>query len=391
MDGNPEPNRSLAAQNRKAPVQSPLNGATAFSIHLCAVVLATAALYFGRDFFLPVVLGLVIALALKPVLRWLATRGINESAAAVTLVLSLAIALGLGAYGLSGPATEWLEQAPQIGSRVQIRLQTVLGSLPSLTDVRREVEDLSSAISGSTAQEVVIKEPGFLATATSTVWSGITTAGIALMLATFLLASGDMVYEKIIRVAPTLQDKKAALRIVLDVEQSISRYLLTISLINTGLGAAIGCTLWAMGMPSPALFGVAAAFLNFLPYVGAIVGAALAAIIAFISLEPLWYALLVPLTYLTLTTIEGNIATPLILGRRLELNTVAIFIVVAFWGWVWGIVGVLIAVPLLVLVKTLCDHLPSWSSLGEFLSVTAPRSEVAKESEGPDLNPIVKT
>ena len=101
---------------------------------------------------------------------------------------------------------------------------------------------------------------------------------------------------------------------------------------------------------------------------GAIIGVGLTALVALLSFEEAQHILAVPLTYLALTAVEGNIVTPMIVGRRLQLNTVAVFLAVAFWGWVWGLVGILIAVPILVVVKTVCDHLPSWATLGEFLS-----------------------
>lgn len=222
-------------------------------------------------------------------------------------------------------------------------------------------------------------------------WSALTTTGIALVFVLFLLGSGNMVYDKIVRVLPTFHDKKTAVSIVHDIEASISQYLLTITLINMGLGVAIGLAMWAIGMPTPYLWGLGATFLNFLLFIGAITGVGLVAIVALVSFDSISYALLPPLAYLSLTALEGNIITPLILGRRLELNTVAIFIGVAFWGWVWGLVGVRIAVPLLVVVKRCCDHLPSWSTLGEFLSLTPPKSEVEAEQEQPDLNPVAKT
>jgi predicted PurR-regulated permease PerM len=209
------------------------------------------------------------------------------------------------------------------------------------------------------------------------------------VLVLFLLASGDMLYEKIIRVLPTLSDKKRALRIVHDIEASISRYLLTVTLINVGLGVVIGLVMWALGMPSPAVWAVASVVLNFLPYIGAVVGVGVTAVVAFVHFDGLTAALLPPLAYLACTIVEGNVVTPLVLGRRLELNTVALFVGVAFWGFVWGIVGVFLAVPLLVVLKVFCDHFPGLSGLGEFLSSTPAHTD--EEAEEKALNPVVKT
>jgi predicted PurR-regulated permease PerM len=131
---------------------------------------------------------------------------------------------------------------------------------------------------------------------------------------------------------------------------------------------AVGTGMFLIGMPNPVLWGVIAALLNFIPYIGALLGVALVALIAFVTFDTIWMALLAPFIYLTCTTIEGQIVTPLILGRRLEMNTVAIFLAIAFWGWLWGIAGALIAVPLLVTVKVFADHVEGLAALGEFLA-----------------------
>jgi predicted PurR-regulated permease PerM len=309
----------------------------------------------------------------------------------MALVASLALILGGGSYGLSEPLSQWVARAPSIGQQIETKLAAVRGSVQAVAEAGKRVEELSSMAANSNVQQVVVKEPGLLSSATSTLWRSLSTACVTLLLVLFLLASGEMVYEKIVRILPTLTDKKTALRIIRDTEASISRYLLTISLINVGLGISVGCAMWAIGMPSPALWGAAATTLNFLPYLGALTGVVLTAIAALVSLEPLGYAILAPLAYFVLTIVEGSIITPHLLGRRLELNPIAILIGVAFWGWLWGLVGVLIAVPLLVVVKTICDHLPTWSTLGELLSVTVPKPAIEREQDEPDLSPIAET
>jgi predicted PurR-regulated permease PerM len=366
-----------------------LPGGVAASIHACALVLVTASLYFARDFFLPVALGFLFAMTLIPIVRWLARHGVPAGATALALVAMLAAALSIGVYSLSGPVSHWIAKAPQMGQQIEAKVEGLRGSVDAVAQATKRVEELSRSASDPAVQEVVIKDPGFLSTATSSLWSGVTTVGVALVLVLFLLASGDMLYEKIIRVLPTLSDKKRALRIVHDIEASISRYLLTVTLINVGLGVVIGLVMWALGMPSPAVWAVASVVLNFLPYIGAVVGVGVTAVVAFVHFDGLTTALLPPLAYLACTIVEGNVVTPLVLGRRLELNTVALFVGVAFWGFVWGIVGVFLAVPLLVVLKVFCDHFPGLSGLGEFLSSTPAHTD--EEAEEKALNPVVKT
>ena len=204
------------------------------------------------------------------------------------------------------------------------------------------------------------------------------------MLLLFLLASGTMFYEKMIGVLPTFSDKKRALTIAYDVEREVSHYLLTITMINMGFGLFIAVAMSIIGMPNPVLWGVAgAALLNFVPYIGAVAGIVMVGLVSLISFDAISYAVIPPLIYTLAAVLEGQFITPILLGRRLELNPVAIFIFVALWGWAWGIVGAIIAVPLLVAVKVFCDHFDGLTSFGEFLSgrPVVP-DEIAVKDEG---------
>jgi predicted PurR-regulated permease PerM len=203
-------------------------------------------------------------------------------------------------------------------------------------------------------------------------------AGLTFALLLFLLASGQMVHEKIVNGLPTFKDKKRALRLIYDVEHEVSRYLLTIAGINAVLGVVVATGMWLAGMPNPAMWGVVAALLNFIPFLGAAVGMTAVAVVAIVSFDTLSQAALPPLIYLAATTIEGGIITPLIVGRRLAINTVAILIALALWAWLWGIVGALIAVPLLVAIKAFCDHFEGLGAWGEFLSAKG-RSQLADD------------
>ena len=157
-----------------------------------------------------------------------------------------------------------------------------------------------------------------------------------------------------------------------DVEGQISRYLLTIAAINVGLGIAVGLAMWALGMPTPLLWGAMATLLNFLPFIGSVIGGAVVAMVALLHFETLGTAAVVPLAYLACTTVEGQFVTPMVVGRRLRLNTAAVFVAVAFWSFLWSIPGALMAVPILVVLKVLCDNIEDWRGFGRFLSAEAP-------------------
>lgn len=349
--------------------------AVATSIHLIAIIAVAGALFFAKAFILPVVLAIISSLILVPIVRWCSRRGIPPALTAPALVLSGAIIFGIGVLALSPAVVDWINRAPAIAAELEWKLRDLRGSVAAVSEAGKQVEELTSGESDPRVQEVIVREPGFLTTATFTMWSVASTIIITALLSVFLLGSGDMFYFKLIRLMPTLSDKKTALRIMQSVERSISRYLLTVTLINAGLGVAIGIAMWALGMPNPALWGAAAALLNFLPYVGAITGVVIVAAVSFVTFDTPAQAMIVPLVYVSLTSLEGQIVTPLIVGRRLEINTVAIFTGIAFWGWLWGLVGVLIAVPILVIVKEISSQLPSWQAVSEFLSSETANNE----------------
>jgi predicted PurR-regulated permease PerM len=215
---------------------------------------------------------------------------------------------------------------------------------------------------------VVVSQPGIISAVAGNLLSAGTSIAIVFVLSLFLLASGTLFYEKIVQSFTRMSEKKRALRVVYDVEREISRYLLTITIINFGLGAAIGLGLWALGMPTPFLFGAIAAVLNFLPYIGALVTLVIVAAVSIVSFDTLGLVLLPPLYVLLCNIMEGQFITPMVVGRRLEINAVSVFIAVAFWSWLWGFVGALIAVPLLVIIKVFCDHFEQLANIGNFLA-----------------------
>ena len=325
-------------------------------------------LYFAKDFLLPVILAFLFALTLSPIVRYLQRRGIAPVFSALVLVILLLGAFSSAAYLLSGPVTEWIAAAPDISRKVEQKLAALRTPVEAVVEATEQVETIAEGTSSENVQKVVVEQPGLLSKAANTLFGGLSMAAVTFILLLFLLASGTMFHEKLIGVLPTLGDKKRALTIAYDVERDISHYLLTITAINAALGVFIAIAMTFIGMPNPVLWGVAAALLNFIPYIGAFAGIAMVGIVALISFESLSFAAIPPLIYTTAAVIEGQFLTPIWLGRRLELNSVAIFVFVALWTWLWGIVGAIIAVPLLVSIKVFCDHFEGLAGFGEFLS-----------------------
>jgi predicted PurR-regulated permease PerM len=158
---------------------------------------------------------------------------------------------------------------------------------------------------------------------------------------------------------PTLDQQKRLVHIIQDIERDLSVYMVTTSIINIALGTAVGFALFLIGVPNPVLWGVAVAVLNFVPYVGAIAGSLLLGLVALASIDDLGRALLAPVVYLALNALEAYVITPQIVGARFSINPVAVLVAVAFWGWIWGIPGAFLAVPILTAASIVCGNIQS--------------------------------
>ncbi|PSJ57862.1 AI-2E family transporter [Pseudaminobacter soli (ex Li et al. 2025)] len=331
-------------------------------------LLVIYALYFARDFFLPVVLACLLTLMLTPIVRFLRRRGIPEPVSATILVIIAVIIVGTAGYLLSGPVVKLVNDAPAIGNQLTERLAKLRQPFERMINISHQVEQVAQTAQEPGVQRVVIAQPGILSQAATNLLSVGATPAITFVLSLFLLASGPLLYQKIVQSFARLSEKKRAMHIVYDIEREISHYLLTITLINIGLGIVIGLAMWAIGMPTPFVWGATAALLNFLPYIGAAMNIALVTVIAIVSFDSLSYAMLAPLVVVCCNIMEGQFVSPLIVGRRLEINAVSIFVAVAFWSWLWGLIGALIAVPLLVVIKVFCDHFDGLRHVGNFLA-----------------------
>jgi predicted PurR-regulated permease PerM len=190
---------------------------------------------------------------------------------------------------------------------------------------------------------------------------------VTVILLFFLLASGDLFLRKLIRVLPRLEDKRRAVEIARQVERDISAYLSTVTMINLGLGAAVAAGFAILRVPNPLLWGAMVTLFNFVPYLGPAVSYAIFVMVGLVTFETVPHILAPVLTFLVLNVIEAYLVTPLVLGRRLTLNPVVLFVGLTFWGWMWGIAGAILAVPIMAVLKIFCDHIEPLAPIGEFL------------------------
>ncbi len=327
--------------------------------------------YFAQAVLIPIALALLLNLLLAPLVRVLKKylrlpEGVGAGLVLVLLVATVALAV----YGLSGPATRWLHELPVAMSEVRDKVDALRKPVKEVQDAARKVEAMAQGQPAKGQQQPVqveVQGPGL----TQVFLGGAVTfvAGLVVMIALlyFLLASGDTLLRQAVTIAPKLGDKRRVVEIARETEDDISYYLVTISLINAGLGVAVGAAMYVLGMPNAILWAVMAALFNYVPFLGAVTGIGTVALVALITFDQPWPILLPPLSYLGITCIEAQFITPALLARRLTLNPVAVFLALIVWTWMWGIAGALLAVPLLATFKICCDHLEPLQPIGTML------------------------
>ena len=334
---------------------------------------AIAFLYFARPVILPVLLASAAAMALKPLIRWSSSCHIPAALSAAVVLVLLVSAIGIGFFQLGRPALMWMNEAPQHLTDLRQRVQQIFPRLARFSEAAAAVNNLGATEAEKIeaqkqAPSVVVKD----SRGTSSIlnWTGTFLVGIGetLVLLYLLLASGDLFLQKLVHVMPTLGDKKRAVEISREIQQNISNYLFSVSLVNIVLGVVVSGGLYFLGVPNAAMWGMLVAILNFVPYFGPVVGVILLATVGLLTFDTLWQALLPPAWYLLLHLLEANFITPVFLGRRFTLNPVVIFVSLIFWTWLWGVPGALLSVPILVSVKVVCDRFPTLSSVSELLA-----------------------
>ncbi|MEY2579205.1 MAG: hypothetical protein QOI49_2029 [Verrucomicrobiota bacterium] len=325
-------------------------------------------MYFMRAMLLPLVLALLLSYLLVPLVRGLARLRIPPHLGAGIVLLALIGAIGYSVSRLSEPAAGWIEKAPYSLQQLKQKLVPLKKPMEKVAEATGEIDKLTSPEEPQAKPQTVVVKKSPLAEVFTQGPEFVASAVVMLILLYFLMAYDGVFLNKIIRITPRLGDKKRAVSIMREIEIQISRYLLTITAINICLGFAVGTTVHFLGMRNPIMWGVMVAMLNFVPYLGALTGIICMTLGAVLSFDSLGYALVIPASYLVIAVLEGNFITPMVLGRSLTLNPVIILIALAFWGWMWGISGMILAVPILATFKIFCDHIEPMAPVAEFMS-----------------------
>jgi predicted PurR-regulated permease PerM len=326
-------------------------------------------MYFMRAVLLPLVLALLLSYLLRPLVRSLARFKIPPPLSAALLLAGLLAAIGYGAYSLSAPAAGWLEKAPYSLHQLQSKLYPLKKPMEQMQKASGEIDKITNPAGESRTKPAVEVKTHPIASMLFVRTPEVITGAVLLLILLYFLLSNDGVFlNKLISLMPTLSDKKRAVSIANEIEGQVSRYLFTQTLINLGLGCTIAVIVGFLGLPNPMMWGVMAALFNFVPYLGALTGIVCITLGAVLTFDSFGHALIFPAIYLALATLEGNFITPYVMGRSLTLNPVIILLSLIFWGWLWGIPGIILAVPVLAAFKIFCAHVEPLEPFAEFLS-----------------------
>ena len=318
------------------------------------IVMVPFALRAGAEFFMPVTAALVVAIALVPLLEWFERRGIPAKASAGLCVI---IFLGLAFFAIGSivvPATDWVAQVPARIPKVRATLEPVIRLYKHLD---RWIERATSQIAIGPVQKtptVNVEQPhSMLGLLTSSAPHLLIQLFFALLVIFFFLAGWTAMRKKAIVTRGSFEGALTTARVIQQVVDATSTYLGTITLINIGLGSLTALVLWALGMPSPIMWGGIVAVANYIPYLGPIVSALLLFVGGLMTYPDIWGALWPPATFICFHLVEANFFTPMVVGHRLTVSPLSILVSLSFWAWVWGTTGALLAVPLLIIMKTI--------------------------------------
>lgn len=342
------------------------------------ILLGLGAAYFAQVILIPLTAAVLLNFLFKPMVRRLeyARVRIPPPLSAMLIMGTLFAAIFIGGSTLWGSLTAWIDTAPQSIDRLEEKLDSLRAPMRQVTQATEKLEEAADAGGEAGGEgrslnepvEVQVKESAFPSTAfnvTTTFLAGLT---ITLVLAFFLLASGDLLLRQLVQAVPNLADKKQAVQGFYDLESHVSAYLLTVTCINTGLAVVVWGAMWMIGLPYAMWWGITAGVTNFVPYLGPLLATVLLFAASLLAFDTVGQALIPPLVFVTVSTIEGYFVTPTIVGRRLSLNPLILFLWLVFWGWLWGIGGAVLAVPMLICLKIVCDHIARLEPLSHLLS-----------------------
>jgi predicted PurR-regulated permease PerM len=352
------------------------------SLAILATLASVFMLRWASAVFIPLMVGILFSYGLSPVVDWLALRQIPRALSAALLVLGIVFGFGATMYSLSDDAGKLVESLPLAANKLRdtarlhfMQKDNTLASMQkAATQLEQAAEETNRAAPlGRGVQRVQIEKTKFnikdyLWTGTLGLLAMLGQIGMVAMITFFLMASGDTFRRKLIKIAgPTLSRKKITLQALNEIHDQIQRYMM-VQIFTSGLvGVATWLCFLAVGLENAAVWGIAAGVLNLVPYIGNVLITAGSAMVGFLQFGTLDMALLVAGISLLINSIEGFLLTPWLTSRASKMNPVAVFVGVLAWGWLWGAWGLLLGVPILMVIKAVCDRVDDLKLVGELL------------------------
>ena len=364
----------------------------AICLTVLSIIAVCVALYVARAYLLPIATALVFSVILAPICSRIEWFRIPRPIAALFALIFAGAVVYVGFSMIAQPAARWLGNAPAVLEKAERQLNKLREPLKPLQDISKEVENLQ-IVPPSTPRNrtVVVEGPALTQSLLASAQAAIVQTGFVFLLAYFFLLTREEFRLKIIAFQPTLRRRVRTARAFRDMKKRVAGYIVTFSAINVGVGVATGLACWQLGLPEPAMWGGIAALLNFIPFVGPLITMGLLGLAGLSTFDTLVEASFPVLAFWLINLIESNAVTPTIMGRRMTLNPLAIILAVSFWTWIWGPVGGLISLPLLIMFKVICDHSPAFRVVGALIGSPIVREKIPDEAGAPATEPDLET
>ncbi|HZR27109.1 MAG TPA: AI-2E family transporter [Vicinamibacterales bacterium] len=352
------------------------------TLTLLAVIAVVLMLQYAQAVIIPIVLGLLISYALDPIVNGLEKRHVPRSLGAAILLLTLVGATGYLVYGLRGEVDALIEQLPEGAHRLRTILENQQPkTATAIQQVQKAATELEKAANQAAAPpptpsgvtRVQVESPPFnvsdyMMWGSLSIAAGVGQFVLILFLVYFLLASGDLYRRKMVKIAgPSLTKKKITVQILLEIDRQIEMFLLVQIFTSTIVAVATWLAFRYLGVQQAALWGLLAGVFNSIPYFGPVLVTAATSVVGFLQFGSIRMAITVGAVALVITSLEGFLLTPWLTSRAARMNAVAVFVGLLFWGWIWNVWGMLLAVPMLMVLKAVCDHVEDFKGIGELL------------------------
>ena len=319
------------------------------TVGIFALLLVTC-LYFCRPILLPVLAAVLIGTTFAPIINHARNHGVSSWVSAVVLVALMMAGAGVVLTMLAAPITEWIGKAPEIGASIKQQLYVLDRPLAAF-------RELESALMPAAPTVAVESSKISMVTPVAAAITPALTQGVLFVAILIFFMAGQLRFRRYLAGFLVTRDAKLRfIRIANDIEHNLASYVAIVTVINAALGMIVAAGAWLLGLPSPLILGIFAMLLNYIPYVGPACMAIILFAVGFVTFASLGHALIAPASFVALATLEGNLITPTVLGRRLTLDPLAVLLAIAFWTWLWGPMGAFLAVPLLIVALVIVGH-----------------------------------